>query len=74
MIKPSRQFLDTLKFGDRVQMVSVQRDLGQWMVGTITGHMITVHQGKERRRMSKEDGGTLNGMYGCRAYLGPMES
>jgi len=74
MIRPSRQFLDTLKFGDRVRLTSNQRDLGEWIVGTITSHMVTVHQGRERRRMSMEDGGTLAGMFGCRAYLSPADA
>jgi hypothetical protein len=69
MIRPSRQFLDTLKFGDRVRLASNQRDSGDWIVGSVDDLMITVHQGKIVRRLSREDGGTLDGEYGCRAYL-----
>jgi hypothetical protein len=73
MIRPSRLFLDTLKFGDRVRLSSNQRDLGEWIVGSVDDQMIIVHQGKIARRLSKDDGGTLDGKYGCRAYLAAME-
>jgi hypothetical protein len=66
--------LDTLKFGDRVRLASNQRDSGDWIVGSVDDLMITVHQGKIVRRLSKDDGGTLDGMFGCRAYLAAMES
>jgi len=74
MTRPSRHFLDTLKFGDRVRLVSNQRDLGEWIVGSVDDHMVIVHSGREKRRLSREDDGTLDGKYGCRAYNGPMES
>jgi hypothetical protein len=74
MIRPSRQFLESLKFGDRVRLASNQRDLGDWIVGSVDDQMITIHQGKNARRLSKDDGGTLDGKYGCRAYLSAVES
>jgi hypothetical protein len=74
MIRPSRQFLDALKFGDRVHLASNQRDSGDWIVGSVDDHMIIVHQGKIARRLSLDDGGTLDGKYGCRAYLAAVES
>jgi len=74
MIRPSRHFLDTLKFGDRVRLASNQRDSGDWIVGSVDDQMIIVHQGKIARRLSKDDGGTLDGVFGCRSYLAAMES
>jgi hypothetical protein len=69
MTRPSRHFIDTLKFGDRVRLTSNQRDSGDWIVGSVDDQMIIVHQGKIARRLSLDDGGTLDGKYGCRAYL-----
>jgi hypothetical protein len=66
--------LDTLKFGDRVSLASNQRDLGAWIVGSVDSQMIIVHQGKIVRRLSKDDGGTLDGKYGCRAYLSAADA
>jgi hypothetical protein len=74
MIRPSRHFLDTLKFGDRVRLASNQRDSGDWIVGSVDDHMIIIHQGKIARRLSKDDGGTLDGVFGCRSYIAPMEA
>ena len=73
MPKPSREFIASLEVGTAVNIDNGSAGIVRAKVTRMTDKVLFIRYGKETRRFSKADGGTLNSPSSSKAWLAPVE-
>ena len=73
MPKPSREFIASLEVGSSVNIDNGSAGFVRAKVTRMTDKVLFIRYGKETRRFSKADGGTLNSPSSSKAWLAPVE-